>query len=188
MTLPEILALRPGDGADSTALGAALAEATAKRAELMRQVHLAETLRADALLSADDQVLLDAQREAAQARLAAERMDALLPKLRADLSAARGRETVAELKAEAARVKVLMVELERWQRHDYPQAAILIGAGLKAEHDALLAYGLALVRSDAEFARQEVRDAAPDGVPVPFATGDLRPSHLFPNWEMPRSE
>ena len=72
--------------------------------------------------------------------------------------------------------------MQEWQSSSYDQIAQLIGAGLHAEHEACAAYAEFVARVDTEFARQEVRDAAPAGVSVTAPSG-ARPSYLFPNWD-----
>ena len=78
MKLDEILALHP-----KYADGAMLREAIAK----------AEGIRTG-LLTMDDKAILRAEEDAAKARLAADRIAALLPDMRADLHQAEGREAL----------------------------------------------------------------------------------------------
>ena len=184
MKLTEILDLHPGAEADSAALGRALAVALAKRDELLGEVAAAEQERRAGLLTADEKALTAIEKTASTARLAVDRVEAILPQLRADLVVAQGRETVTELQAEAAKVDGLIGNVERWQQEDFPRVAELIGAGLHAEREAIDAYGALLGRIDVEFASQAVRDAAPAGVQVK-APGGHRPSHLFPTWQLP---
>lgn len=182
MKLTEILELHPGADAGSATLGLALTAALAKRDGLLAEAAAADQERRAGLLTSDDKALATVGKVAETARLAADRIDAILPQLRADLSAARGRETVAQLQALARTVEQNVGRMQEWQTRSYDQIAQLIGAGLHAEHEACAAYAEFVARVGTEFARQEVRDAAPDGVTVTAPSG-ARPSHLFPNWD-----
>jgi len=174
--------LHPGADAGSAALGLALSAALGKRDGLLAEAAAADQERRAGLLTLDEKALAGIEKTAGVARLAADRIDAILPQLRADLSAARGQETVAELRTLARAVEQSVAKIQEWQEQSYGQIAQLIGAGLHAEHEACAAYAEFVARVGTEFARQEVRDAAPDGVTVTPPSG-MRPSHLFPNWD-----
>lgn len=182
MKLSDILELHPGADAGSGALGLALTAAQTKRDELLAEAAVADSERTAGLLTADDKALSTVEKTAQTARLAADRLGAMLPQLRADLAVARGRETVAELKTLAETVEQRIIAMTEWQTETYPQLAQQIGAGLHAEAAAVDAYAEFAARVDSEFRRQEVRDAAPGGVTVTAPSG-ARPSHLFPNWD-----
>ncbi len=181
MKLSDILELHPGADAGSAALGLALTAAQTKRDELLAEAAAADGERTAGLLTADDKALVAIERTGQTARLAADRIDAMLPELRADLAVARGRETVAELNTLAETVEQRVAAMSKWQTEQYPELAKLIGAGLHAEAAAVDAYAEFAARVDSEFRRQEVRDAAPAGVHVDAPSG-LRPSYLFQNW------
>lgn len=182
MKLSDILDLHPGAEAGSGALGLALAAASIRRDELLAEADAADQERRAGLLTLDEKALTAIEKTAGVARLAADRIEAMLPQLRADLAVARGRETVAELKTLAETVEQRIIAMTEWQTETYPQLAKLIGAGLHAEAAAVDAYAEFAARVDSEFRRQEVRDAAPGGVNVSAPSG-ARPSHLFPNWD-----
>ena len=182
MKLTEILEMHPGADAGSAVLGLALTAALAKRDEFLAEAAAADQERRAGLLSLDERALTTIEKTAATARLAADRIGAMLPQLRADQAAASGRETVAELRALAGTVEQRVATMQEWQTRSYDQIAQLIGAGLHAEHEACAAYAEFVARVGTEFARQEVRDAAPAGVSVTAPSG-ARPSHLFPNWD-----
>ncbi len=182
MKLTEIIELHPGADAGSAALGLALTAALGKRDGLLTEAAAADQERWAGLLTLDEKALVAIEKTAGIARLAADRIDAILPQLRADLSAARGQETVTELRTLARTVEQRVAAMTTWQEQSYGQIAQLIGAGLHAEHEACAAYAEFVARAGTEFARQEVRDAAPDGVTVTPPSG-ARPSHIFPNWD-----
>ena len=182
MKLSDVLELHPGAEAGSASLGLALTAALTKRDELLAEAAAADGERTAGLLTADDKALAAVEKTAQTARLAADRIEAMLPHLRADLSTARGRETVAELETLAKTVEQRISAMQDWQEKAYPDLAKLIGAGLHAEAAAVDAYAEFAARVDSEFRRQEVRDAAPGGVTVTAPSG-ARPSFLFPNWD-----
>lgn len=190
MTLTEVLELHPGEGADTATLSEALAAAEAKRDELLQQAKAADGMRAEGMLAADDKALFAEERKGAQARLAAERIEALLAQLQADHAAARdreaaarGQEEVAELRADAAEVDRLIAELEHWQAEEWPKVLKMIGAGLWAERRVAEAYAALLKKAGAAFQSQAVRDAAPEGLNVAQLPA-RRPSHDFPGWRV----
>lgn len=182
MKLTEILELHPGADAGSAALGLALTAALAKRNELLAEVAAADQERRAVLLKPDEKALVAVERAAGAARLAADRIDAILPQIRADHAIARGQEAVSELKTLAEGVEQRIATMTKWQTEAYPQIAKLIGSGLEAEAAAIEAYAEFAARVNDEFCRQEVRDAAPGGVTVTAPSG-MRPSHLFPTWD-----
>lgn len=186
MKLDAILALDPGPGQTSAAYAAAISFAATKRAEVAERLAEAEQVRRAHVLETDDKTMLQAERDASAARLAIDRLDAIVIQLRASMDDARGREIVTELQAEAAKVNGLIAKVEQWQEQDFPLISEMIGRGLHAEQEAIEAYGTLLARIDGAFASQSVRDAAPNGVLVK-APGGHRPSHLFPTWALPQN-
>jgi len=179
--LDEIRALCPGEGADANTLSAALVTALAKRTELAERASKAEHARRD-VLGADDKALLSAERDAAQARLSMDRVDAMLSTIKAQLAAARGRETIAALRADAAELVNLAEAVRAWQRDQYPGIAEAIGAGLHVEQVATTAFAEFHARVDVAYRDPAVREAGALGVELPALNG-IRPSLIFPNWQ-----
>ncbi len=138
MKLDEVLALRPPEGSDGATVTAAIRHAETRRAELLAAAATADQVITDGLLSADDRALVRAEQDATIARRAAERIDALLPRLRLDLEAALAREKLAALHAHADEVTDLMASMARWQAEKLPAAADAIREGLRL-NDALYA-------------------------------------------------
>ncbi len=138
MKLDEVLALRPPEGADAATITAAINAATSRRAELLAAAATADQVITDGLLSADDRALARTEQDANLARRAAERIDALLPRLRLDLEEAVAREKMAALHAHAAEVADLMADMARWQAEKLPAAVDAIREGLRL-NDALYA-------------------------------------------------
>lgn len=188
MTLTEVLELHPGEGADAATLSEALAAAEAKRDQLQEQAQQAERVRSEGLLQADDRSLQAAEREAAQARLAADRIAALLVQLQADHAAAqdreraaRGQDTLAALRAEHAAVEDALDALRRWQTEDFPKLAEMIGTGFRLHDAAHAATGRFENNVQAAYQREEVREAGPLGVHLPELSAPL-PRRVFPGW------
>ena len=154
MKLTEILELHPGADTGSAVLSLALTAALTKRDGLLAEAATADQERRTGLLTLDEKALAGIEKTAATARLAADRIDAILPQLRADLSAARGTETVAELRSLARTVEQSVAKMQEWQTQSYSQIAQLIGAGLHAEHEACAAYAsrVCLIRCGIVFA------------------------------------
>ena len=120
LELEELLALHPPKGADSATIAAAISKAAQKRAELLTMAATADQVRADGLLVATDKAMLKAEQDAAHARLAVERIDALMPRVRLDLEAARAREAMAALHAQADAVADAGAALAQWQAEKLP--------------------------------------------------------------------
>ena len=138
MKLDEVLALRPPEGSDSATVTAAIRHAETRRAELLAAAATADQVITDGLLSVDDRALARAEQEASLARRAAERIDALLPRLRLDLEEAVARGKMSTLHAHAAEVVDLMADMARWQAEKLPAAVAAIREGLRL-NDALYA-------------------------------------------------
>ncbi len=173
MKLDEVLALRPPEGSDSATVTTAIRHAETRRAELLATAATADQVIKDGLLVADDRALARAEQGASLARRAAERIDALLPRLRLDLEAALAREKMAALHAHAAEVVDLMASMARWQVERLPAAVEAIREGLRlhdilyARHNALpaavdAAYRDPAVRELGTFTPNLVAKGAPD--------------------------
>lgn len=181
MTLAEVLALHPGDS-DAATLAAAVTAAEAKRKELLSIAAEAEQVRAGGLLTVDDKKLQQSERDASQARLAADRIEAILPKLRADLGAARGREVVEELRAMVPAIVETTAVSAKWWADDFPKMAATALAGLNAYNAAREARSAFLSKVEAAFMSQDVRAAAPDGLGVTLPPETNTPAPLFMFW------
>ena len=179
MKLVDVLELRPPAGADSATLAAAVRAAEAKRRDMLTAAEAAETARRDVLL--DDRTLSAAERDAAQAKLTAARITAILRDMRADLDAARAREFRASLLAEHAEVEQKVAELRQWQADSYPEIARLIGAGLLAQDAARSAVERFKFNVAAAYESEAMRDTGPLGVVLP-ALGDPMPRTIFAGW------
>ena len=138
LELDEILALRPPEGSDAATITAAISTATRKRTELLMMAATADQVRADGLLVASDKAMLKAEQDAAHARLAVERIDALLPRVRFDLEAAKAQEVMAALHAQAEVVTDAGAALAQWQREKLPAFWGPLREGFEL-HDKLIA-------------------------------------------------
>jgi len=136
--LDEVLALRPPEGSTSATVTTAIHHAESRRAELLAAAATADQVVKDGLLVADDRALARAEQDASLARRAAERIDALLPRLRLDLETAAAQETMAALHMRAATVTDLMGAMTSWQAQKLPMLAEVLRDGLVL-HDALIA-------------------------------------------------
>jgi hypothetical protein len=130
--LDEVLALRPANG-DAATFRAAIDRAEAHRARLLTEADRSEDIAVGGLLSVDDKTLQRAAAEAAQARLAAARIDALLPMIRQDHEAAAAQETVAGLRAKAQELTKSAAHLQAWQDQQFPEIQKLLTAGIMLE-------------------------------------------------------
>lgn len=182
MTLAEVLALHPGDAANAATLAAALAAAEAKRRELLVIATEAEQVRAAGLLTVDDKKLQQSERDASQARLAADRIEAILPKLRADLGAARGREVVEELRAMVPAIVETTAVSAKWWAEEFPKMRATALAGLNAYNAARDARAAFLGKVETAFRSQDVRSAAPNGLGVTLPPETNTPAPLFLFW------
>jgi hypothetical protein len=182
MTLEDILALRPSSG-DSNTYRAALAKADLARKDLTVKAGELARVRAQGRLNVDDKTLLKAEQDAAAARLAIERIDAILPMIREDLSKAEGAETLEELRAGAGAVQKKVAALEAWQKTQFPKLTAIMAEGFRLQDEAKAERDAYLERVRGEYARPEVRDAGPLGVEVPPMPGAL-PREYFPRWQL----
>ena len=181
MKLDAILALRPPPGASAADLSDAVSRAVAARATAAHAVTAAGEAKRD-VLAADDKTLAKADSDAAQAKLTVDRIEALLPQLRADLAVAIGRETLAELRAEHAVMLTACRRLTAWQTETYPKIAEMIAQGFEAQAEAEAAIEAFKAGVVEAYARQEVREAGPLGVEMPRIEQPI-PHQIFPNWK-----
>jgi hypothetical protein len=130
MKLEEVLALHP-KRADAAMLRDAIAKAEGLRTDLLTRAGALGKTRAEGLLTLDEKAMLRAEEDAAKARLAADRIAALLPDMRTDLYQAEGREALAELQAEAEDVAKAISALEAWQRDELPKIPPLLTVGFQ---------------------------------------------------------
>jgi len=183
MDLQSILALRPAD-ADATTLREAIRKAEVLQNDLAQRAARLEEARANLLLTAEEDELLAAEREADQARLAADRLEALLPLLREDLQAAAVKEevesAVSSLQAEAAEAHQSIAHLEAWSR-DFERIQVLIGKGLQLQDRAERMLRSFLAHVDAAYRSQAMRDAGPLAIAEPRMPS-LLPRQQFPTW------
>ncbi|MGI4798497.1 MAG: hypothetical protein ACRYG8_31530 [Janthinobacterium lividum] len=182
MTLAEVLALHPGQGADAATLAAALAAAQAKREELLNIAAEAEQVRAGGLLTVDDKKLQAAERDAGQARLAADRIGELLLTLRSDLGKAQGAQTVAELRAMVPAIVETTAASAKWWAEEFPKMQVAAFDGLNAYNAAREVRAAFLAKVEAAFRSQDVRSAAPDGLGVTLPPETNTPAPLFMFW------
>ncbi len=183
MKLDEVLALRPAEGSDGITVTAAIRHAETRRAELLAAAATADQVITDGLLSADDRALARAEQDATLSRRAAERIDALLPRLRLDLEEAVAREKMAALHGAAADLTATMAGMVEWQANKLPGIVAALREGFRL-HDALQAQHAGLTASVQDAYRdpfvrelgQFMPDLTADGIP------DLSklPRNLFP--------
>ncbi len=160
MKLEDVLALRPA-GATAAELVTAIDHAEELARGFARRAAELDRTRAASLLTAEDKAIAKAEQEASTARLAADRIEALLPLMRADLAAAEGRETREALRAEVPALVEAMAALQRWQVETYPLIAETIREGFRYQDAAMGGLRDWMARVDGAYARQEVRDAGP---------------------------
>jgi hypothetical protein len=185
--LPTILSLRPGPDADSAAIRASIARGEAMRDAARVRAEEAEGLRGDpaALLTVDDAALAAAERDAAAARRAGDRIDLVLQEMQQDLETATARETHAALQAEAADVTRAIEAMRAWiEGDDYAQLRRLLGRGLRLEKEAVAKRSAFLARVDAEYRRSlALRAIGALGADLPDLPPEgSRPTGLFPGW------
>ena len=165
MTLNEILELHP-KGGDAATLRAAIGRALTTRNALLAQAADLDRARAAGLLSLDTKALMKIEDDAAQARLAADRIEALLPTIEAELSATEGAETLASLRTEAERVNSTIAAVAAWHTEAFPILVAAMTKGLALETATRTACRSFQDRVAHEYRRREVREAGPLGVEV----------------------
>lgn len=180
MKLEEVLALHP-KRADAAMLREAIAKAEGLRVDLLTRAATLERTRSEGLLTLDEKAMLRAAEDAAKACLAADRITALLPDMRADLYQAEGREALAVLRAEAEGVAEAISVLEAWQRDELPKIPPLLTVGFQLEDAATSARQRLLDKIMAAYGHQAVRDAGALDIALP-PLPDRRPRALFPQW------
>lgn len=181
MKLDDVLKLRPPAGADTATLAEAVRIAEAKRREMFTQAEQSNAVRQNVLM--DDRKLTTAEREAAEAELAVARIDAILPGLRDDLEAARGREVRAALLAKHSELQEKVDEVLRWQEEDYPEIARRIGLGLAAQDALRMAVDRFKANVMAAYEIEAVRNEGALGVLLPELADPL-PRDLFREWNI----
>lgn len=180
MKLEEVLALHP-KRADAAMLREAIAKAEGLRVDLLTRAATLERTRSEGLLTLDEKAMLRAEEDAAKARLAADRIAALLPDMRADLYQAEGREALAALQAQVPAVVAAIEALEAWKRDDFPKIPPIVRVGFDLEDAAISARQHLLDNIAAAYGRQEVRDQGALDIIVP-PLPDGRPRSLFFGW------
>jgi hypothetical protein len=100
LTLAEVQALRP-PASDAASIRAAIARAEAAQDAALDRAEAIERHMAAALLTASDEAMEVAEREASLAKRGADRLGALLEELRISLAAAEGRDALAVLMTES---------------------------------------------------------------------------------------
>ena len=181
MTLEEIHALHP-KGADAATLRSAITHAEELRASLLQQASALEQTRQAGLLTLEAHAILQAEQKAAEARLDADRIEALIPAMEQDWRTVAANETLADLRQAVGPVIAATAALEGWKK-DLATIRKLIGKGLKLHDAAQAARQNYLRQVDDAYRRPEVMAAGPLGVTVP-AMPDTLPRQLFPNWEL----
>jgi hypothetical protein len=180
MTLEEILALRPSSG-DSNTIRAALAKAELTRNDLGIQAGALQAARNKGLLVVSDEELLQAEKDAAAARLAMERIEAIIPLIREDLAKAEAEETLTSLREGVTDVQAKVAALEAWQKNQFPKLTAIMAEGFRLQDEAKTARDAYLERVRGEYSRPEIRAAGELGVSIPQMPGNL-PREQFPNW------
>jgi hypothetical protein len=179
-TLAQVLALRPASG-DAATFRAAVGQAEAMQAAMIARATALDASRDAGLLSAETAEILALDQQVTQARLAADRLEALLPLLRDDLADAEGRAVLAELRRETADANAATAALEAWQAKDMRRIAEIMAVGFDLEGRAVAAHAALMARADAAYRLQAVRDGGPIGIdltPLPAS----RPRAAFPGW------
>ncbi|MBN8872848.1 MAG: hypothetical protein J0H67_08435 [Rhodospirillales bacterium] len=157
MKLSDILALRPAAD-DSATIRASIAKVEAARAEAINRAGSIERDMRASLLTATDAQMQHAERDAATAKLAADRLEMLLGELRPALDAALAREAadVAAVRRDEA-IALDAAFVATW-RENLPKILDLCGAVLEAKRAADQAFPGAVERS--ELPRLEEPDLA----------------------------
>ena len=148
---------------------------------MLDQAEAADRTRRDVLT--DDKVIAAAERDATASRLAAERLAAIIPDLKADLAAARERDMRGELLAKHVQVERKLAELRRWQSESYPEIARLISVGLRAQEAARTALDGFKANVGAAYELEAMRDGGPLGVTL-AAMSEPMPRSIFPGWSV----
>jgi len=181
MTRDDILALHPKN-ADAATLRAAIARAELLRRDLNLQTEELARVRSKGVLAFTDEELAQAAQDTAAATLAFERIDALLPLMRADLAKAEGAEGLAALRAGATPVQEKVAALETWQRVQLPKLIAIMGEGFRLQDAAQAERDTYLETVRRAYSEPAIRDAGELGVTVPPMPAQL-PRAQFPNWQ-----
>lgn len=167
MKLEEILGLRPPSGATAAECRDAIARAMELRFRFDQQEQAAKLERRESVLTTDDKGLLAAERGAAAHRLTVERIDALLPAIRADLIIAEAKEEFAALHTEAASAASAVSAYQAWLADGFQKICEIARQGIVLEDAARAAHQGFLLRADAAYRRLEVRDLGVLDVTLP---------------------
>ncbi len=152
MRFDQVMALRPKAG-DSASIQAAIDAAKAAGDTARRRADELEAWRKASLLSAADEEMEAAEREAAEARRGAERIDALIEAMRTELGVATRREAVERVLAAVADANAKATRFAEAWREKYAGAAATIHGILQLEAEAVRA------AEEAREARKKLCDA-----------------------------
>ncbi|MBN8902638.1 MAG: hypothetical protein BGO51_06470 [Rhodospirillales bacterium 69-11] len=176
MTLAQVLALRPTEGGAAT-YQRALADAEARRAELLAEAEQAEHERQAGLLHLDDKQLSKLEEAAAGARRMAARVEALLPLIHDDMAKAAARETVAELEAGAPEVAAAIAALNRWVATRPAEIQALMREGVDLQNSAIAAFARYQDQVDEAYRNPAVRALGPLNIDL----GQMPVRAMLPN-------
>jgi hypothetical protein len=147
MKLNEILALRPAAD-DSASIRASIEQVEAARAKAINRMGTIERDMRASLLSATDAHMERAEREAAEAKRAADRLGMLLDELRPALAAALAREDAAAAAGRREAALALDTAFLALWRENLPEILELCGAILEAKRAADAAFPGAVDRGE----------------------------------------
>ncbi|MBN8925536.1 MAG: hypothetical protein BGO51_13600 [Rhodospirillales bacterium 69-11] len=176
MTLTQVLALRPTEG-DAATYRRALADAEARRDELLAEAEQVERDHAAGLLTMDDKALARLEDVAAGARRMAARIDALLPEIRNDMAKAAARETVAELEAGAPEVAEAIAALNEWVATRPAEIQRIMREGVDLQNRAIAIFGEYQDQVDEAYRNPAVRALGPLNVDL----GEMPVRAMLPN-------
>lgn len=183
--LSDILGLRPQQVTAAT-LSEAINQASTLREAMMQHANALIDGRGEMLLRSNESDILDAEMQAAKARLAADRLDALLIELRKDHSEAVEAEYVEAALVDMARMHAAALEaieeLVEW-REDYETIRRLVGKGLYLNQRAEDARQRLLGAVENYYTRAAIRARGPLALPEPTLP-ELLPSRIFPGWSI----
>lgn len=178
MTLEEVKALRPESGT-SADFHAAHQRAEELRRELLAKAERLDEERKSGLLTLPDKAMQKIEQEAAAARLAADRITALLPGIAEEAERAEGLEALEQLREEARQAQAAADEAERWvEEHFEPiKRQVVRGLQLQARAERLRAEWR--LKVEVAYRQLGVRDAGPIAVDVRPLSGPQL-SNWFP--------
>lgn len=162
MSFDEIAALRPSDGS-SAAIADAITRAESALSEKRQLAAELQSRRAELLLTASDPELQKIEGDAPMAVRDADRIEALLGTLRDQISAARQREEIADLRDRHRRAAEALAAHEGELRRVYPECVQRLAALIEQEQAALRLVGDYEARRKS---RPDLVAAAPGGLPT----------------------